>query len=156
MLLQNTYGVIENNTFQNLSSSGIKIDNGVDWGEGFTAHDIQINNNRFINCGFDTSFINDPYAASITTLLKKLGSPCNTAMRWCGTEIIEWKGLKNISFSGNYFEFNKAAFNLNNIDGGFLEGSEYIHNPNDISIPNGSEYTTTTINNSINFETGKF
>lgn len=156
MLLQNTYGVIENNTFQNLSSSGIKIDNGVDWGEGFTAHDIQINNNRFINCGFDTSYINDPYAASITTLVKKLGSPCTTAMRWCGTEIIEWKGLKNISFSGNYFEFNKAAFNLNNIDGGFLEDSEYIHNPNDISIPNGSEYTTTTIHNTINFKNTEF
>lgn len=151
ILIQNCYGLIENNVFENLSSSGIKIYNAVDWSEGFTGHNIQINNNRFINCGFDTSFINDPFGASISTILNKLKSPCFDGMTWCGVEQTDWKGLKDISISGNYFLFNKAALNLNNIDGGFLERSQYVHNPNDITIPDGGSYNTTTINNTINF-----
>ena len=75
LLLQNKYALIENNTFQNLSSSGIRIENGVDWGEGFRASDIVIENNTFENCGFDATYINEAQSAAITVDFMKLGSP---------------------------------------------------------------------------------
>ena len=56
ILLQSSYGQIKNCTFENLSSSGIKMENGVDWGEGFIANNIEITANTFNNCGFDTSY----------------------------------------------------------------------------------------------------
>lgn len=150
MLLQNCYGVIENCLFENLSSSGIKIENGADWGVGFAAHDIKITNNKFVNCGFDTSFLDDELAASISTRITKLGSPCNESMQWCGVETAAWKGLKNISISGNYFEFNKAAINLNNIDGGEVKYNQLFHNPNDITVQPGENVNALIINNCAN------
>jgi hypothetical protein len=145
--LQNSYGVIENCLIENVSSCGIRIENFVDWGEGFTAHDIEINNNKFINCGFDKSFIDDPTAGSISASIAKLGTPCIESMSWCGTQTADWKGLKNIRISNNYFEYNKAALNLQNIAGGELIEGQFIHNPNDISLQPGEEGTDIIINN---------
>lgn len=150
MLLQNSYGVIENCLFENLSSCGIMIENGADWGEGFTANNIKIANNKFVNCGFDTSFINEEIAASISTRITMLGSPCDETKTWCGVETADWKGLKNIEISGNYFEYNKAALNLNNIDNGEISGSQFIHNTNDITLQPGEEVKSISINNCDN------
>jgi len=152
MLLQNCYGIIENCLFENVSSCGIKIENGVDWGEGFVARNIKIANNKFVNCGFDKTFLEDEIAASISTRVTKLGSPCNESMQWCGVETADWMGLKDIEISGNYFEFNKAAVNLNNIDGGSINMSRFKHSTNDISIPPNGEYNAVTIKNCINFK----
>ena len=145
--LQNSYGVIENCLIENVSSCGIRIENFVDWGEGFTAHDIEINNNKFINCGFDKSFIDDPTSGSISASIAKLGTPCTESMSWCGTIPADWKGIRNIRISNNYFAYNKAALNLRNIAGGEQSGSLFVHNPDDISLQPGQEPTDIIINN---------
>ncbi|MEQ8548708.1 MAG: hypothetical protein RIC03_12400 [Cyclobacteriaceae bacterium] len=112
MLLQNGYGVVENCVFENLSNSAIRMENGVDWGEGFVAIKIQIANNRFINNGLEKEFNDDPLASTITAMISKLGNGnCNP---WCGTEITEWNGLEDIWIENNYFEYNKASINIHN------------------------------------------
>jgi hypothetical protein len=147
LALQNCYGVIENCLIENMSGCGIRIENFVDWGEGFTAHDVEISNNRFINCGFDKGFITDPTAGSISTSVARLGSPCDVTKTWCGTETADWQGIRNIRIKGNYFEYNKAALNLRNISGGEIINNGINHNPGDISLQPGEEHEYILVNN---------
>jgi hypothetical protein len=110
MQLQNSYGVIENCLFENVSNCGIRMENGVDWGEGFTPNHIVIKNNSFINCGFDKTYIEDHTAAAISARMTKLRSPCNESIVWCGVETAdcsEWRGIKNITIENNTINYNK-------------------------------------------------
>lgn len=136
VLLQSSYGQIKNCTFENLSSSGVKIENGVDWGEGLAANNIAITDNKFINCGFDKSYIEDPDAASISTLFSKLKNPCKSD-KWCGTETAKWQALENIIITNNHFTYNKAALNIQNLKGGLILNNTYIHNSNDLTLKSG-------------------
>lgn len=133
ILLQSSYGQIKDCIFENLSSSGVKIENGVDWSEGFAANNIAIVDNKFINCGFDSSYINDPDAGAISTLFSKLKTPCNSG-RWCGTETAKWQGLENMIITGNQINYNKSALNIQNLNGGLILNNTYIHNPNDPTL----------------------
>ncbi len=153
MLLQASYGQIKNCKFENLSSSAISIDNHVDWSEGFVSNNIEITNNTFKNCGLDTSFIENPAAATITVLLSKLKTPCKSD-KWCGTELAQWQGLKNITITNNNFIYNKSALNLQNINGGIIKNNKYTHNPNDLSLkPGESPQEVHTFNcSNLNFE----
>jgi Pectate lyase superfamily protein/Periplasmic copper-binding protein (NosD) len=136
VLLQSSYGQIKDCTFENLSSSGVKLENGVDWGEGFAANTIEITDNKFINCGFDTSYISDPDAAAISTLFSKLQNPCKSE-RWCGTETAKLQALENIIITNNHFTYNKAALNIQNLNGGLILNNTYIHNANDPTLKSG-------------------
>ena len=112
MLIQNGYGVIENCVFENMSNSAIRMENGVDWKEGFVAHKILIKNNKFIKNGFEKEYNDDPQASTITAMISKLGNgSCNP---WCGTEITDWNGLEDIWIESNTFDYNGASINLNN------------------------------------------
>lgn len=138
MLLQSSYGQIKNCTFENQSSSGIKIENGVDWTEGYIANNIEIINNSFINCGFDASYIEDSLSAAISTVVSKLKSPCTTAITFCGTEPVgNQQEIKNITISGNNIIYNKTGINLQNIDVGVLNSNTYTHNPQDTTLEVG-------------------
>ncbi|MGB5982111.1 MAG: LamG-like jellyroll fold domain-containing protein [Nonlabens sp.] len=134
ILIQSKYALIENNLFENLSQSGVRIENGVDWGEGFRAEEIEIRNNTFKNCGFDTEFISDPGAASITVDLMKLGTPCSENMTWCGTESTNWQGHENIRIIDNTIIYNKKGLHLKNINGLTLSNNFICHNGQDITL----------------------
>ncbi len=95
-----------------MSNSAIRMENGVDWGEGFVAHKILIANNKFINNGFEKGYNDDPQASTITAMISKLGNgSCNP---WCGTEITDWNGLEDIWIEDNTFDYNGASINFNN------------------------------------------
>jgi len=150
LLIQNKYALIENNLFQNTSSSGIRIENGVDWGEGFRATDIVINNNTFENCGFDTSFINEANSASITVDFHKLGQPCTEETTWCGTQTTNWKAHSNIQITNNRIIYNKKGVYLKNIEGLVFTNNFICHNGQDITLGNNEQPVPQTILNSSN------
>ena len=133
ILLQSIYAQVKDCTFENLSSSGIKMENGVDWGEGYIANNIEIANNSFINCGFDSDYISDPLAASITAVVSKLKSPCTTAYVWCGTEPVLNQSISNITITNNTLTYNKTGMNLQNINGTIVTNNTFISNPEDIT-----------------------
>ena len=133
MQLQCSYGVVENCLFENLSGSALRIENGVDWSEGLAANNVLIKDNTFDNCGFDTDFINNPVAATITSQITKLGSPCTTGMSWCGVQTADWQGMKNIELRNNTINYNKKGLHLENINGLLLTNNAINHNLNDIT-----------------------
>jgi hypothetical protein len=124
ILLQSSFGQIKDCTFDNLSSSGIKMENGVDWGEGLVANNIAITDNTFINCGFDSSYLNDPDAAAISASVSKLKMPCEST-KWCGVETSKWQGIENIIITNNKFQYNKSAINLQNVNNALILTNEY-------------------------------
>ena len=133
ILLQSSFGQIKNCTFENLSSSGVKMENGVDWSEGFVANNIAITDNTFINCGFDSNYIADPESAAISARVSKLKTP-NNAVKWNGTQIAEWQGIENIIITNNKIEYNISAINLRNVNGGLLLDNAYIRNTKDPTL----------------------
>ncbi len=150
ILFQSSYAEVKNNTFENLSSSAIKIENHVDWGEGYIANNIEITNNSFVNCGFDTSFIDDTDAGTISTVISKLKSPCNDTYTWCGTEPVLFQGLKNINIKNNNFQYNKTGINLKNINGGTITGNTFVHNTPDITLKPGLSFNNILSSNNSN------
>lgn len=150
ILFQSSYAEVKNNTFENLSSSAIKMENGVDWGEGYLANNIEITNNTFINCGFDTSFIDDPVGATITTDISKLRLPCATTTKFCGTEPVVFEGFLNINIKNNSFLYNKTGINLQNINGGTITGNTFVHNTPDNSLKPGETENNILWSNSAN------
>ncbi len=138
MLLQSSYTQVKNCTFENTSSSAIKIENHVDWGEGYIANNIELTNNSFINCGFDSSYIQDPNAAAISTVVSKLILPCTTTTDFCGTEPVQnQQDLNNITITNNNIVYNKTGINIQNIDVGVIKSNTYTHNPQDNSLAVG-------------------
>ncbi|MFH4969495.1 LamG-like jellyroll fold domain-containing protein [Gaetbulibacter sp. M240] len=150
ILIQSKYALIENNLFQNLSSSGITIENGVDWGEGFRATEIEIRNNTFDNCGFDTSYISDENSAAIKIDFLKLGSPCSVNDTWCGTQTTSWKAHSNIRIIDNTILYNNKGLYLKNIDGLSLQNNFICHRDEDITLGNNETPVAQTILNSSN------
>ncbi|MEP4669874.1 MAG: hypothetical protein ABJZ91_13695, partial [Cyclobacteriaceae bacterium] len=133
LLLQNNYGIVEDCLFENLSGCAIRIENGVDWEEGFVAHYIEIKNNSFSNCGFDSKFEEEEYGATITAMISKLGDGnCNP---WCGTAPSDWYGLENITISGNSFNYNKGSINFQNYKSQALNDTLVQEGFGDMKIP---------------------
>lgn len=96
MLIQAKYGVIEGNTFENLSTGAITLQNSASWPEGFVPQNIVIENNKIRNSGFDRSYwAEDKEVAPIlirTTTVNK-----NKAV---------WKGIRNIWIRNNEIQSN--------------------------------------------------
>ena len=137
ILLQSSFGQIKGCKFENLSSSGVKMENGIDWGEGFIANNIAVTHNTFVNCGFDTSYTTDPDAAAISTMVSKLKTPCASEAKWCGVEPSKWQGLENIIITDNTILYNKSAINLQNLNGGIVNNNVYVHNLLDTTLKPG-------------------
>ncbi|WP_027138655.1 LamG-like jellyroll fold domain-containing protein [Gaetbulibacter saemankumensis] len=150
ILIQSKYALIENNLFQNLSGSGIRIENGVDWGEGFRADNIQIKNNRFENCGYDTDFISSNNSAAIAVDFAKLGTPCSISDTWCGTETTDWQAHSNITISNNTITYNKRGLYLKNINGLSVINNFICHRDEDITLENNENPVPQTILNCSN------
>jgi hypothetical protein len=154
ILLQSSFGQIKDCKFENLSSSGVKMENGVDWGEGFIANNIAVTNNTFINCGFDASYKSDPDAAAISTMVSKLKTPCASEAKWCGVEPSKWQGIENIIITDNYFLYNKSAIDLQNLNNALILNNKYVHNTKDTTIaPNEVHQGVKTFNcSNLHFE----
>jgi len=150
ILIQSKYALIENNLFQNLSGSAIRIENGVNWGEGFRADHIEIKNNRFENCGYDSGYINESNSATITVDFAKLSTPCSINTTWCGTETSTWRGHSNIRIIDNTILYNKRGLYLKNIDGLTLKNNFICHRDEDITLTNGQNPIEQTIFNTGN------
>jgi hypothetical protein len=149
LLIQSKYALIENNLFQNQSTSGIALENGVDWGEGFRTHEIEIKNNTFENCGSDTEYISDSRSAAILVDFQKLGTPCTTSTNWCGTQTTNFQGHSNIRILDNRITYNKRGLYLKNINGLVVKNNFICHNDGDISLAqNETPITQTLLNNS--------
>ena len=134
ILLQNAYGIIERNVFANLSQSAITIENGVDWGEGFIAHDIVINQNIFNNCGYDSAYAEQDNAATIKMSVGKLKNP-DTDKKWSGVETASWQGIENISITNNTFSYNKRALAIECSVNTVIKSNQFIRNseyPSDV------------------------
>ncbi|GAA4282181.1 hypothetical protein GCM10022260_26040 [Gaetbulibacter aestuarii] len=150
ILIQSKYALIENNTFQNLSGSGIRIENGVDWGEGFRASEIEIRNNTFDNCGFDQTYITEAESAAIAVDFMKLGSPCTASDTWCGTQTSNWKAHNNIRILDNTILYNKKGVYLKNIDGLTFSNNFICHRDEDITLAANESPVKQTILNCSN------
>ncbi|GAA4282180.1 right-handed parallel beta-helix repeat-containing protein [Gaetbulibacter aestuarii] len=135
ILLQNSFGVIERNIFENLSQSAITLVNGVDWGEGFIAHNITINQNIFKNCGYDATYLSDYNAAAIKMRVTKLKN-LDAKGKWNGVATAPWKGLENIVISNNTFLYNKRALSIECSANTVVKGNKFIRNQKDLSGEN--------------------
>ncbi len=165
MFLQCSAGIIENNTFENMSGGGIRIENGVDWSEGFTANNIVIRNNQFTNCGFDNQFKSDAAAATITAQFSRLGTPCSTSQSWCGVVATLWQGHRNIQITNNTIVYNKKGLHLTNINGLYEANNTLTRNASDptgmVNVPSYVSNCTRTNNaltnvTEVKTETGFF
>lgn len=150
LLIQSKYALIENNIFRNTSGSAIRIENGVDWGEGFRATDIVINNNTFENCGYDRNYINELNSATITIDFHKLSQPCVETDNFCGTETANWQAHENIQITNNRIIYNKRGVFLKNINGLVLDNNFICHNGQDITLADNESPIQETIQNSSN------
>lgn len=151
ILIQSKYALIENNLFQNLSGAAIRIENGVDWGEGFRADNIEIKNNRIENCGYDKTYIDESNSAAISVDFAKLQSPCpisNTG--FCGTTTSTWRGHSNIRIIDNTILYNKRGLYLKNIEGLTLKNNFICHRDEDITLTNNQDPIEQTIFNTGN------
>jgi hypothetical protein len=146
LLIQGTYGLVENNTFENLSTGGIKIQNAAGWGEGFAAKHIKIHNNIFRNCGYDTSYLEDPKSAAITVYLAKLAANCSANQTNCDSEATSWQGIENITITNNDISYNKKGIAMRNVNTGLIQCNTI--NPNNSF--NGSDLGGITLSNNSN------
>lgn len=145
LLLQNDYGVIERNVFENLSQSAITLNNGVDWGEGFVAHNIIINQNIFKNCGYDATYLRDYDAATIKMRVTKLND-LEAKGKWNGVATADWQGIENITITNNTFLYNKCALSVQCSVNTVIKGNKFIRNMKDLS----EEGTVLLKNNNTN------
>ncbi|MFN4199208.1 MAG: LamG-like jellyroll fold domain-containing protein [Flavobacterium sp.] len=150
LLLQNKFALIEGNLFQNTSGSAIRIENGVDWGEGFRASNIVINNNVIDNCGFDRTYINEGNSAAIAVDFMRLGTPCTTSSNWCGTQTSTWQAHSNISITNNRIIYNRRGLYLKNINGLTVHNNFICHSGQDITLSTGQNPIQQTILNCSN------
>jgi len=130
--LQSSYGIIERNVFENLSQSGITINNGVDWGEGFIAHDIVINQNIFNNCGYDSTYLKDYDAATIKMKVTKL-KDLEATGKFNGVATADWQGIENITITNNTFSYNKSALSIECSLNTVIKSNIFIRNSKDLS-----------------------
>jgi len=65
ILLRAHDALIENNTFEGLSSDAINISNASNWPEGLFAKNVLIRNNTFVDCGFEAEYLSDNYRGTI-------------------------------------------------------------------------------------------
>jgi parallel beta-helix repeat protein len=149
ILLQNSYGLIERNIFENLSQSAITLENGVDWGEGFIANNIVINNNIFNNCGYDATFLKEDSAATIKMSVTKLKNP-NAKTKWSGVATADWQGINNITITNNTFSYNKKALHIECTKNTVIKSNRFIKNSTDLSEQ--SEIITKNNNSNLIFE----
>ena len=150
ILIQSKYALIENNLFQNLSGAAIRIENGVDWGEGFRADNIEIKNNRIENCGYDTGYIEESNSAAISIDFAKLNTPCSINTTWCGTTTSTWRGHSNIRIIDNTILYNRRGLYLKNIEGLTLKNNFICHRDEDITLTNNQDPIEQTIFNTGN------
>lgn len=132
ILLQNSFGIIERNVFENLSQSAISINNGVDWGEGFIAHNITINQNIFNNCGYDATYLKEYNAAAIRMRVTKL-KDLEVTRKWNGVETADWQGLENIIITNNTFLYNRRAISIECTVNSVVKLNKFIRNSKDLS-----------------------
>jgi hypothetical protein len=132
ILIQATNGLIERNIFENLSQSAITIYNGVDWGEGFTANNIVINQNIFNNCGYDSAYLTDYDAATIKMSVKKLKNKVPNG-KWYGVATANWQALENITITNNTFSYNKKAISIESTVNAIIKSNMFIKNSKDLS-----------------------
>lgn len=132
LLIQATNGLIERNLFENLSQSAITIYNGVDWGEGFVANNIVINQNIFNNCGYDIAYQKDDEVGTIKIAVKKLKNT-ESKGKWFGVENSKWQGIENITISNNIFSFNKRPISVQSTSNTVIKGNKFIKNSLDTS-----------------------
>lgn len=132
ILLQNSYGIIERNMFENLSQSAISAYNGADWGEGFVAHHIKINQNIFKNCGYDATYLKEYNAAAIRLKVNKL-KDLEAKGKWNGVEATDWQGLESFTITNNTFLYNKLALSIECSINTIIKGNRFIRNSKDLS-----------------------
>lgn len=149
ILVQNSNGMIERNLFENLSQSAITLNNGVDWGEGFIAHDIVINQNIFKNCGYDAKYLKMENAAAIRMRVNKL-KDLDSKTKWNGVAKADWQGLENITVTNNTFLYNKRALAVECTKNSVIKNNKFIRNVKDLS--NEYEIILKTNNSNLTFE----
>lgn len=147
ILIQSKYALIENNLFQNLSGSAIRIENGVDWGEGFRADNIEIRNNRIENCGYDKTYIDESNSAAISVDFAKVKTPCTPNGGFCGTETSTFRGHSNIRIIDNTILYNKRGLYLKNIQNLTLTNNFLCHRDEDLTLTNNQTPIERTIFN---------
>ncbi len=149
ILIQASYGIIEKNVFENLSQSAITMVNGVDWGEGFMANNIVINQNIFNNCGYDETYLKEEDSGTIKMKVVKLKNP-DTDKKWSGTTPTDWQGIKNISITNNIFSYNKRALSIQCTQNTVIQGNRFIKNSTDLS--NTDELIFEVNNSNLTFD----
>lgn len=132
ILVQSTNGIIERNMFENLSSAGITIYNGVDWSEGFVANNILINRNIFNNCGYDAEYFNQSNAATIRMQVTKL-KDLEAKGKWNGVTTADWQGIENVTITNNTFSYNKRALAVECTVNTLIKSNTFIRNSKDLS-----------------------
>ena len=130
ILLQSSYGLIENNRFEACSNSAITIENGVDWGEGFVGEHLIIRNNTFVNNGYDDTYI-DRKRGCVQIQTCKLANP-EASGKWAGVEPAVWKGMNNIKIENNNFEdWNIKALHVVSADNIYITNNHFALPKND-------------------------
>jgi len=132
ILIQASYGLIEKNVFENLSQSAITMENGVDWGEGFIANNIVINQNIFNNCGYDFTYLKEEDSGTVKMSVLKLKNP-ESDRKWSGVTPTDWEGIENIKITNNIFSYNKRALSIQCSQNTVIQGNKFMKNSTSLS-----------------------
>lgn len=116
MLIQAKNGIIESNTFENVSTAAIVLQNSASWPEGFVPQNIVIKNNRITNCGFDKIYwIETSNPAPI--LIRTITATKRQAI---------WQGIEHIKISNNQISSNsEKAIYLSGTQDIIIERNQY-------------------------------
>jgi hypothetical protein len=74
LFLKGRNGLVEGNTFENLSGLGVVIANDSEWPEGPFPRDVTVRKNRFVGCGYSLGMADSPRGASLRVCGEKLRS----------------------------------------------------------------------------------
>ena len=103
-----SYGLIENNRFEGLSGSALRVANEPDWPEGFWAHNLIIQNNTVSDCGYSKTVV--PVVIRGEKIKGLLPPPFHRNIFLVGNEIeaisgpaASFSGIENLIMKDNRF-----------------------------------------------------
>lgn len=114
ILLRAHDAVVEGNTFEGLSADAVTIHNESTWPEGLFGRNIRIKGNRFVDCGFEYNYMNEPYRANIAVFCYKR------------PEVESYLAHGNISIRDNLFEgWGRRAVYIENTENIEIKGNVF-------------------------------
>ena len=115
-LVQTRDSVIRNNHFEGCTGEGVHICTETGWWEAIATRNIEVSNNKFLNCGFGSTMYCDAVAVVISTNAPTQTVGVHQGIKIVNNEIIGYNMpimvtcAKDVQITGNTFNCTKECF----------------------------------------------